>query len=719
MKPKRMNRPVFISIVMVLSTLVVAVGGYAAALITGSILTDEDQLNFAETSTVVDEEGEVLARLFFEDRTNISIDEIPEHVQQSFIAVEDHRFHEHQGVDFIAIGRALYRDILAGAAVEGGSTITQQLAKNVYLENDKTLLRKTKEVLISMNLERNFSKDTLLEMYLNQIYFGHGVYGIERASELYFDKSAKDLTIAEGALLAAIPKAPYHYSPASDIERAEKRRGTVLALMERHGFINEETMTGAMNTPISSDVHTEPEMDASFYTYVDMMIQEGIEKHGISEQQFFTGGYTIEVPIHHELQNTAYSAMENNEHFPDESTGVQAAYVMLDNKTGAVKAVQGGRDYVRKGLNRVNIPRQPGSAFKPISVYAPALESGQYKPYSLLKDELLEYGDYEPSNVNDVYQGSITMRDAIIQSTNTSAVWLLNELGTAKGIEWANEAVPEFQDDGLSVALGGMSEGVSPLHMASAYTAFANGGIKSEPYFINSVKASNGESIVEAKVDQSQLLSEQNAWYMTRMLESAVKEGTAQPGNTDHALAGKTGTTNFEGVDGGNRDAWFVGYTPQYTGAMWMGYDSTTEEQYLQGGSAYPTQLFKSILNTVPVTEQGVAFHKPEGVSELESPVQFAEIEDLDAALTLQGEGFLNVKLNWTAAEDDRLVYNIYEVKDGEASKVGEVEGEGSYTVNRANMFSLGDYMVVPFNPQTGQEGEPSNVADVSVMSIF
>lgn len=143
--------------------------------------------------------------------------------------------------------------------------------------------------------------------------------------------------------------------------------------MERHGFINEETMTGAMNTPISSDVHTEPEMDASFYTYVDMMIQEGIEKHGISEQQFFTGGYTIEVPIHHELQNTAYSAMENNEHFPDESTGVQAAYVMLDNKTGAVKAVQGGRDYVRKGLNRVNIPRQPGSAFKPISVYAPAL----------------------------------------------------------------------------------------------------------------------------------------------------------------------------------------------------------------------------------------------------------------------------------------------------------------------------------------------------------
>ncbi|WP_238544765.1 transglycosylase domain-containing protein [Geomicrobium sp. JCM 19037] len=206
MKPKRMNRPVFISIVMVLSTLVVAVGGYAAALITGSILTDEDQLNFAETSTVVDEEGEVLARLFFEDRTNISIDEIPEHVQQSFIAVEDHRFHEHQGVDFIAIGRALYRDILAGAAVEGGSTITQQLAKNVYLENDKTLLRKTKEVLISMNLERNFSKDTLLEMYLNQIYFGHGVYGIERASELYFDKSAKDLTIAEGALLAASRK---------------------------------------------------------------------------------------------------------------------------------------------------------------------------------------------------------------------------------------------------------------------------------------------------------------------------------------------------------------------------------------------------------------------------------------------------------------------------------------------------------------------------------
>ncbi|EZH67997.1 penicillin-binding protein [Bacillaceae bacterium JMAK1] len=719
MKPKKMNKYVFISIVAVLSTFVLAFGSYASALIAGNLLTDEDKLNFAQTTTVVDEQGDQIARLYIEDRENVSIDEIPEHVQHAFISVEDHRFYDHQGVDFIAIGRALYRDILAGAAVEGGSTITQQLAKNVYLENEKTLMRKTKEVLISMNLERQFSKDTLLEMYLNQIYFGHGVYGIERASEQYFGKSAKDLTIAEGALLAAIPKAPYNYSPASDVERAEKRRGTVLALMERHGYINNETREAAAQTAIQTDLHTEPEMHPAWFTYIDMLITESIEKHSISEQQLLTGGYRIEVPIHKDVQMAAYEAFQEHDNFPGESEQVQASYVLLDNETGAVKAVQGGRDYVRKGLNRTTIKRQPGSSFKPLSVFAPALESGEYKPYSMLKDEKLEYGDYSPSNVTNEYQGNITMRDAIVQSTNTSAVWLLNEMGIDQGLEWANEAVTPFKDDGLSVALGGMSEGVTPLDMASAYTSFANGGVKSDPYFISSIRTKSGNNLIEPAIEQKRLLSEQNAWYMTRMLEGAVEEGTARPGETNHALAGKTGTTNFEGVDGANRDAWFVGYTPQYTGALWMGYDSTTEEQHLQEGSAYPTRLFKQLVNTESVTEQGVAFMKPDGVQELESPVQLAQVDDLDAELTLEGEGFLNVELRWTAAEDDRLVYNIYEVKGGEASKVGEVTGEGTYTVNRANVFSLNDYMVVPYNPQTGQEGEPSNVVGVQFMSLF
>ncbi|WP_265181954.1 transglycosylase domain-containing protein [Geomicrobium sp. JCM 19055] len=200
-----------------------------------------------------------------------------------------------------------------------------------------------------MNLERQFSKDTLLEMYLNQIYFGHGVYGIERASEQYFGKSAKDLTIAEGALLAAIPKAPYNYSPASDVERAEKRRGTVLALMERHGYINNETREAAAQTAIQTDLHTEPDMHPAWFTYVDMLITESIEKHGISEQQILTGGYRIEVPIHKDVQMAAYEAFQENGNFPGESEQVQASYVLLDNDTGAVKAVQGGRDYVRKG----------------------------------------------------------------------------------------------------------------------------------------------------------------------------------------------------------------------------------------------------------------------------------------------------------------------------------------------------------------------------------
>jgi len=719
---KRFNKSIYITIVVILSTLVIAVGSYALALIAGSILVDEDKLDFPETTTLVDENGEELGRLFTEDRENISINEVPDHVQEAFLAVEDHRFYEHQGIDIWAIGRALYRDILAGAKVEGGSTLTQQLAKNVFLDQDQTWMRKTKEVLISMNLERKYSKETILEMYLNQIYYGHGTYGISRAAETYFDKPVSDLNVAEGAMLAAIPKAPYHYSPASDVEEAEVRRNTVLALMEQHGFIDENEQQVAEGEPISPELHEKPAMDESLYTYVDMVIEEGRDRFDLSENEFLTGGYTIQMPIDAEMQKASHEVIQDQDRFPGDDENVQASFALLDNSTGAVQAIHGGRDYVRKGLNRALVPRQPGSAFKPISVFAPALYSGDYKPYSMLKDEETvyeDYNDYAPQNISGEYSGSMTMRDAIVQSANAPAVWLLDQMGVEQGKEWAEQAVRPFDDEGLSVALGGLSEGVSPMDMAEAYTTFSNDGVKTEPYFISKIESNDGRDSFVHDTQNERLLSEQDAWYMTRMLEDVVSEGTAQSGETDHALAGKTGTTGFAEVEGANRDAWFVGYTPAYTGALWMGHDETTEEQYLEGGSAYPTAMFKSILNHETVDQEAVAFRKPEGVEDLEPPVQLASVDDLTAGLTLQGEGFLNVELQWTEADDERLVYNIYEVDDGEQNKVGEVEGEGSYTVSGTNMFSLNEYMVVPYNPQTGQEGEASNVADVHLASWF
>ncbi|SDI84771.1 transglycosylase domain-containing protein [Natribacillus halophilus] len=717
---KRFKKSFFITIVIILSMLVIAVGGYALALISGSLLADESQLDFAETTTIVDEEGEELGRLFTEDRENASINEVPEPVQEAFLAVEDHRFYEHQGIDIWAIGRALYRDILAGEAVEGGSTLTQQLAKNVFLDQDQTLMRKTKEVLISMHLERKYSKDHILEMYLNQTYFGHGTYGISRAAETYFDKDVEELNVAEGALLAAIPKGPYIYSPASDEDNAETRRNTVLALMEQHGFIDENEQQVAEGESISSELHEKPAMDESLYTYIDMVIEEGRDRFDMSENEMMTGGYTIQLPINQQMQRASFAAMQNQDHFPGDNESVQASFVLLDHNTGAVEAIHGGRDYVRKGLNRALVSRQPGSAFKPISVFAPALASGEYKPYSNLRDEALvyeDYDDYAPQNISGEYSGSMTMRDAIVQSANAPAVWLLDQMGVEQSKEWAESAIEPFEDEGLSFALGGLSEGVSPLDMATAYTTFANDGVKSEPYFISRIAGADGEELFVHEQQQERLLSEQDAWYMTRMLEDVVDEGTGQAGDTDHALAGKTGTTGFEEVAGGNRDAWFVGYTPQYTGALWMGYDETTEDAYLEAGSAYPTNMFKSIMNNATVDQEAIAFQKPEGVEDLEAPVQLASVDDLSAGLTLQGEGFLNVELQWSTDEDERLVYNVYEVDGDEANKVGEVEGEGSYTINGANMFSLNEYMVVPYNPQTGQEGEPSNVADVHLAS--
>ncbi|MFS1515759.1 transglycosylase domain-containing protein [Bacillus sp. SCS-151] len=693
--------------VIIFFTFFVGLVAYLFIIYAGDYVVDEKKLVMNSASTLVSDEDELIAKLFIENRELVSIQDIPKHVQQAFISVEDERFYNHHGVDLRAIMRALYRDITEGKKVEGGSTITQQLAKNIFLSNEKTWLRKTKEVIIALNLEKKYSKQELLEMYLNQIYFGHGAYGIEAASQLYFNKHVSELTVEQGALLAAIPKAPTNYSPILQPEKSFDRRNLVLSLMERKGYITPEDAVRYQGRTLALDIN---QMNENMYllSYIDLVVKEAEERYGLTNNELLKGGYKITVPLDATVQQKAYEFFQDSNNFAGTDENVEGAFVLMDNKTGGIIACIGGRNYVQKGLNRAIVKRQPGSTFKPIVVYGPALEKEEFDPYSLLVDQLLQYGDYKPHNYNDVYKDKITMYDAIIESANAPAVWALNNLGIDYGKEYLEKAGIPIKDKGLAMALGGLEEGVSPIDLTKVYRAFAEGGKVIEPHFITKIEDRNNRVIGKFNKEEKRVFSKQTAWYMTRMLEGVVREGTAQMGKYSGALAGKTGSTSYEPVEDATKDAWFVGYTPTVVGALWMGYDKTDKSHYLTKGSSQPTLLFKKIIEETSESKH-LAFQIPEQVKDLEQPIRLKEINDLFAQLSFKPYGFFSVNLEWTPAEDKRIKYRIYEKKNNKATLIGTVTGKGNFAISSVNIFSIPNYQVVPYNPITGEEGSPSN----------
>ncbi|MBM7604185.1 penicillin-binding protein 2A [Metabacillus crassostreae] len=699
-----MKKKLLLTGLSIAMTFIIALLGYLFIIFMGNYVIDEEKLVMNTASKLVDMEGNEITKLFLENRELVDISEVPEYVQQSFVAVEDQRFYEHHGIDMRSIGRALYKDILAGGKVEGGSTITQQLAKNIFLTNDKTLLRKTKEAIIAINLERRYSKKKLLEMYLNQVYFGHGAYGIKSAAEFYFSKDVSELTLEEGAVLAGIPKAPTNYSPINNLAKSKERRDIILSLMGDQEYISYDEVVRTQGKTVKlqvSEKHESPWLT----TYIDMVFDEAEEKYAISNEELLRGGYTITVPLQSTLQKSAYDLFQKNEYFPGTDDQAQGAFILLDNDTGGVLAAVGGRDYVPKGLNRIKIQRQPGSTFKPVAVYGPVLEKGLFNPYSLLKDEKETYGDYSPENYDKQYSGEVSMFDAIISSKNAAAVWTLSELGIKESKKYLQSLGIGIKDDGLAIALGGLSEGVTPIQMANAYRTFAKGGSYSDHHLINEIKSDDGKVIAEHYSELQQVFSPQTSWDMTRMLQHVVSEGTAKSGEFKGELAGKTGTTSYPNVDGASKDAWFVGYTENVVGALWMGYDKTDENHYLKHGSSYPTKLFKDIL-TDASWDQNVAFSVPDGVDDLDSPIRIQEINRVDARYTFKPLGLITLTLEWDAQQDDRVEYRVYEkTKTGTTKLVGTVKGKGHYEIPYINVFSESTYSVAPYNVQTNKEG--------------
>ncbi|WP_042374360.1 transglycosylase domain-containing protein [Neobacillus jeddahensis] len=555
--------------------------------------------------------GNVASKVSANKNEGVPIKEVPVSMKDAIVAIEDHRFYQHNGVDLIGTSRALIRDIKAGGMVEGGSTITQQLTKNTILTSEKTIKRKMQEVFLAIAVEREYSKQEILQMYLNQIYFGNGAYGIKQAASKYFAKDVKDLSISESALLAGLIKAPSALNPYDHMEKAKERRNIVLLQMMKQDLISSQQYEKAKNEKIVLNDKGGDPFRGKFPYYVDQVLDEAIKQYGFTQDDLLTGGYQI----YTELDPTMQTAMENtyqkNELFPKGTDRlVQSGGVLLDPKTGGIRALVGGRgEHTFRGYNRATqLQTQPGSSFKPLAVYTPALEEG-WKITDMLKDEPVKFGDYQPSNYDYQYEGEVPMYDAVKESKNVSAVWLLNEIGIDKGMN----AVKRFgisldqEDDNLSMALGGLHKGVSPLNMAEAFAVFPNHGMRMKAHVITKIVNADGKVVAEQKSHREQVTTKAVTDNMTTMLLGVVEQGTGSAAQIPgRETAGKTGSTQvpIKGING-LKDQWFVGYTPQLVGAIWVGYDQTDAEHYITsttgtGSAVVFREVMKEALSQLP-----------------------------------------------------------------------------------------------------------------------
>ncbi|MGE7876470.1 transglycosylase domain-containing protein [Peribacillus muralis] len=556
---------------------------------------------------IYDLDGNLASTITANKSEGVAIDDIPEHMKQAVVSIEDHRFYEHHGIDYQAILRALVKNAKAGSVVEGGSTLTQQLVKITMLESNRTLKRKIEEFFLAQEVEDEYTKDEILEMYLNQVYFGHGAWGIKKAANVYFSKEVSELSVAESALLAGVINLPSKLDPYKNLDGALKRRDLVLSRMAEHGYLTKDEEAAAKKdtvTLIKGEKETDP-LKGKYPYFVDHVLSEASSKYGMKLEDLLTKGYKIYTTLDQSMQQATESVYENDVNFPVGTSTeemVQSGSILLDPKTGGINALVGGRGkHQFMGYNRATqLKRSPGSAIKPLVVYTPAVEEG-YDITSPLKDEKMSFGEYEPTNLSGVYKGEVPMYEAVMNSLNVPTVWLLNEIGIDKGLDSLKRfGIPyEKEDRNLTLALGGMRKGVSPLQMADAFSAFANNGERIEPHAIIKIENAEGKEVASSKENKTKVTSKSVVDKMNAMLLGTVEYGTAKNAAVSgYEIAGKTGSTEvpIEGVSG-VKDQWFIGYTPSLVGAVWAGYDKTDEKHYLTTHSSEGSALiFRKIM---------------------------------------------------------------------------------------------------------------------------
>lgn len=558
-------------------------------------LNEENLLSLGQTSKIYAADGTLLAEVFgTENRTVVPMESIPEYLQQATIAIEDERFYSHGGIDYEAISRAIFINITRGQLAEGGSTITQQLVKNVYITNERSFSRKLVEAVLATRLEQTVSKDDILERYLNTIYYGENAYGVEAASLTYFGKSVSQLNLAECATLAGLPNAPSAFSPKRDLAAATERRNLVLQKMADLGYITQAEAHGAASLPL---VVTDQTVSVSEPYFVEYVKKKLIERYGAGT--LFEGGLKVYTTIDPELQDAGLKAINDVLY---EEGDPAAALVTIEPQTGYIKAMVSSQDFKKYKFNlAAQAQRQPGSTFKPF-VLAAAVEEGvdPEKTYYMSKEiDLPMPGGGAPWHVQTYdfhYYGISSLKEAMLRSDNTVYAQLVMDVGPEKVRDLAERmGIKSYIAANPSIALGGLGQGVSPLEMSSAYATFSNLGKYTEPIAITRVEMPDGKIDYEAKPDPKKAISEGAAYVVTEVLEANIQGGTSSGANIGRPAAGKTGSTE------NLQDAWFVGYTPDLATAVWIGYpDKQIPMTNVHGGSVWggasPATIWKNFM---------------------------------------------------------------------------------------------------------------------------
>lgn len=567
-------------------------------------------------SRVYDAKGTLLAEFYAQKREPVPIGVVPTQLKEAIINTEDRNFYTHNGVDLKGIARAIVKDIIARDFVEGASTITQQLAKTLFLTREKSIQRKLREAILAFQLERRYTKDEILELYLNQIYFGSGAYGVESASRIYFGKGVSQLTLAESALIAGLPKSPSRYSPKVNPDKAIKRRNLVLGLLYRNHRITESVYKSALAEPLALAESRGRVYRAPYF--IDHLKSE--LKDIVGMDRLYQDGLTIHTTLRSDIQSAAEASLAKNlerlkvrmKRNRIKKPSPQAAFVALDVRTGAILAMAGGSDHKASPFNRATqAKRQPGSSFKAF-VYGLAVERG-FAQNRLILDSPVSYSmgrgkpPWQPKNFSKGYSGEITLRRALALSKNTPAVRLADALGVANVAAFAKRmGIESPLANNLSLALG--TSETTLLELTSAYSAFANQGVHASPMCISSIEDREGRLIWEGLPDQRVALSRDDAAVITDMLAAVVKEGTGKKALApNRPLAGKTGTTDSY------RDALFIGYSPYVAAGVWVGNDDYSSLGRLETGARAALPIWIDIMKESAKDRPTAKFDHPNG----------------------------------------------------------------------------------------------------------
>ena len=602
-KTSRLRKFVTALQVLILLGISSSVGiGLAMFISLSTVLPKIQDVEAPEATIVYSSDGVELARIFREDRTNVPLKDIPKSLREATVATEDKRFYQHSGVDMRGIARAVWGVIRHNRTSGGGSTITQQLARNVYLTQRKTVERKAQEAVLAILMERHFTKDKILEAYLNRVYYGSGAFGVQAAAKVYFGKDVGRLSLAECALLAGLTQKPSGYSPHEDLKAATGRRDTVLALMLEQGLISAQEFEKAKHEKIKVLRRAKGRNTYKAAHFVDYVIAQLRKRYG--DDVLFSGGLRVYTTLNYQMQQIAEDALRSGVKRHEKGSRVtEGCFVALEPATGYIRAMVGSVNPSSQFNRCTQGSRQPGSSFKAF-VYSAAFEVGGMDPNTRVKGSRQSYPGangkpWTPRNYDGWYPSSLTIKTAVAKSVNTAAIYTAKRIGIQNVVQYAQlMGIKAELEPYLSIAIGGI-KGVHPIEMASAYGTFANDGVHVEPCSVVRITNGKGETIEDFAPEGRQVISKRTCKMMDECLRGVVTSGTGTQAAAVSQARGKTGTTNDD------RDAWWIGYVPgKLVAACWVGNDDYAPMRGAYGGHVCAPIWREFMLKSIPIYDK-------------------------------------------------------------------------------------------------------------------